>query len=88
MTFGIFSIAKSHTELNIYTATVYIIIMQADAFALGSKQRQLKRHSTIKRKTTLRDINVYRLKQNCPEEALLSIIREEDRVSYPEERVE
>ena len=61
--------------------------MQSDAFALGSKRGQLKRHSTIKRKTTLHDISAYRLKQNCPEEALLNIIREKDRVSYPEERV-
>lgn len=37
--------------------------------------------------TTPLDINAYRLQQNGPEEALLSIIQEKDRVSYPEERV-
>lgn len=58
--------------------------MQANAFALGSRQN---RRSTIKRKTTPLDINAYRLQQNGPEEALLSIIQEKDRVSYPEERV-
>ena len=60
--------------------------MQADAFqvALGSGRSQ---HSTIKRKTTLIDVNTYRLKESGPEEALLSVIQEKDRVSYPEERV-
>lgn len=32
-------------------------------------------------------ISAYRQKQNSPEEALLSVIQEKDRVSYPEERV-
>ena len=64
--------------------------MQADTFALGSTQRQLKRRSTIKKKTTLLDINAYRQRQNLNslEEALLSIIQENDRVSYPEERIQ
>ena len=64
--------------------------MQADTFALDAlkyRRNQLKRQTSIKKKSTLFDINSYRKKLNNPDEALLSVIQEDDRASYPEERV-
>ena len=61
------------------------VVMQVDISA--SRQPQLRRHGTIKRRTSLIDISMYRKNYSSPDEALLSIIEEKDRVSYPEERV-
>ena len=50
-------------------------------------RRKGLRHGTTKTKTLLSNINAYRKCLSTLEEAMLKIIEEKDRLSYPEERV-
>ena len=56
---------------------------------LKSKRNKLQRSGTLKKKTVIltSDINDYKENKSSLDEALQKIIVEEDRLSYPEERV-